>query len=102
LSNLGLVGKSLVAAERGEDGTLYRLLDTVRYYTADRHAAAFVGLAERERQLAVLAREQDKFRAALEWSLARSDPAGPQRPDVGDAQTVWRSYGGLRGVADPV
>jgi predicted ATPase/class 3 adenylate cyclase len=87
----GLAGKSLVAAETGEDGTRYRLLDTVRYYAADRlaeadgtdaardrHAAAFVGLAERERELVVLAREQDNFRAALEWSLARGDPTGPR------------------------
>ena len=86
-----LAGKSLVAAEPAEDGTRYRLLDTVRYYAADRlaeaggtdaarhrHAAAFLGLAERERELAVLAREQDNFRAALEWSLARGDPAGPR------------------------
>ena len=86
-----LAGKSLVAAEPAEDGTRYRLLDTVRYYAADRlaeaggteaardrHAAAFVSLAERERELAVLAREQDNFRAALEWSLARGDPAGPR------------------------
>ena len=86
-----LAGKSLVAAEPAEDGTRYRLLDTVRYYAADRlaeaggtdaardrHAAAFVGLAERERGLAVLAREQDNFRAALEWSLARGDQAGPR------------------------
>jgi tetratricopeptide (TPR) repeat protein len=86
-----LAGKSLVAAEPAEDGTRYRLLDTVRYYAADRlaeaggtgaardrHAAAFAGLAERERDLAVLAREQDNFRAALEWSLARGDPAGPR------------------------
>ena len=86
-----LAGKSLVAAEPAEDGTRYRLLDTVRYYAADRlaeaggteaarhrHAAAFLGLAERERRPAVLAREQDNFRAALEWSLARGDQAGPR------------------------
>ena len=86
-----LAGKSLVAAEPAEDGTRYRLLDTVRYYAADRlaeaggteaarhrHAAAFVGLAERERRLAVLVREQDNFRAALEWSLAHGDQAGPR------------------------
>ena len=89
-----LAGKSLVAAEPAEDGTRYRLLDTVRYYAADRlaeaggtdaarhrHAAAFLSLAERERELAVLAREQDNFRAALEWSLAARRPgraaAGP-------------------------
>jgi predicted ATPase/DNA-binding SARP family transcriptional activator len=86
-----LAGKSLVAAEPGEDGTRYRLLDTVRHYAAgrlaeaggveaarNRHAAAFLGLAERERELAVLAHEQDNFRAALEWSLAQGNHAGPR------------------------
>jgi predicted ATPase/tetratricopeptide (TPR) repeat protein/DNA-binding XRE family transcriptional regulator len=86
-----LAGKSLVAAEPAEDGTRYRLLDTVRYYAADRlaeadgtdvarhrHAAAFLGLAERERRPEVLARDQDNFRAALEWSLARGDQSGPR------------------------
>ncbi len=86
-----LAGKSLVAAEPAEDGTRYRLLDTVRHYAADRladtgrtedtrqrHAIAFLSLAERERELAVLAREQDNFRASLEWSLGRGDMTGPQ------------------------
>ena len=86
-----LAGKSLVAAEPAEDGTRYRLLDTVRHYAADRlaeaggteaardrHAAAFLGLAERERSLAVLAREQDNFRAALEWSLEHGNQTGPR------------------------
>ena len=86
-----LAGKSLVAAEPAEDGTRYRLLDTVRHYAAGRlaeaggteaarhrHAAAFLSLAERERKLAVLAREQDNFRAALEWSLEHGDQAGPR------------------------
>ena len=86
-----LAGKSLVAAEPAEDGTRYRLLDTIRYYAADRlaqaggtdaarqrHAAAFLRLAEREREPAVLALEQDNFRAALEWSLSRGDQAGPR------------------------
>jgi predicted ATPase/DNA-binding SARP family transcriptional activator len=86
-----LAGKSLVAAEPADDGTRYRLLDTIRYYAADRlaqagggdaarrrHAAAFLELAQRERELAVLAREQDNFRAALEWSLSAGDEAGPQ------------------------
>jgi predicted ATPase/DNA-binding SARP family transcriptional activator len=84
-----LAGKSLVAADPAQDGTSYRLLDTVRYYAADRlaesggtetardrHAAAFAGLAERERRRAVLSRDQDNFRAALEWSLSRGHPAG--------------------------
>jgi len=86
-----LAGKSLVAAELAEDGTRYRLLDTVRHYAADRlaeaggteaarhrHAVAFLGLAERERGLPVLAREQDNFRAALEWSLAHGNQTGPR------------------------
>ncbi|HEY6315394.1 MAG TPA: BTAD domain-containing putative transcriptional regulator [Streptosporangiaceae bacterium] len=86
-----LAGKSLVVAEPADDGTRYRLLDTVRHYAAgrlaeaggteaarDRHAAAFVGLAERERTLAVLVREQDNFRAALEWSLEHGSQAGPR------------------------
>jgi predicted ATPase/DNA-binding SARP family transcriptional activator len=86
-----LAGKSLVAAEPAEDETRYRLLDTVRHYAADRlaeaggteaardrHAAAFLGLSERERQVAVLAREQDNFRAALEWSLEHGDSVGPR------------------------
>jgi non-specific serine/threonine protein kinase len=86
-----LAGKSLVAAEPAEDETRYRLLDTVRHYAADRlaeaggteaarhrHAAAFLGLAERERGLMVLVREQDNFRAALDWSLQHGSQAGPR------------------------
>jgi predicted ATPase/DNA-binding SARP family transcriptional activator len=86
-----LAGKSLVTAEPAEDETRYRLLDTVRHYAAGRlaetggteaarhrHAAAFLGLAERERRPAVLAREQDNFRAALEWSLEHRSQAGPR------------------------
>ena len=86
-----LAGKSLVAAEPAEDGTRCRLLDTVRHYAAgrlaeaggteaarDRHAAVFAGLAGREREPAVLAREQDNFRAALDWSLECGDQAGPR------------------------
>jgi predicted ATPase/DNA-binding SARP family transcriptional activator len=86
-----LAGKSLVAAEPADDGTRYRLLDTVRHYATDRlaeaggteaarhrHAAAFLGLAERERKLAVLVREQDNFRAALEWSLEHGNQTGPR------------------------
>ena len=86
-----LAGKSLVAAEPAEDETRYRLLDTVRHYAADRlaeaggteaarhrHAAAFLGLAERERGPAVLAREQDNFRLALEWSRECGNQTGPR------------------------
>ena len=86
-----LAGKSLVAAEPGEDGTRYRLLETVRQYAAGRlaetgdadaargrHALAFLSLAERERRAAVLSPDHDNFRAALEWALSAGDQAGPR------------------------
>jgi predicted ATPase/DNA-binding XRE family transcriptional regulator len=86
-----LASKSLVAAEPAEDGTRYRLLETVRQYAAarlaeaggtdaarQRHARAFLGLAERERALAALALERDNFRAALQWSLAAAGRTGPR------------------------
>jgi predicted ATPase/DNA-binding SARP family transcriptional activator len=102
-----LAGKSLVAAGPAEDGTRYRLLDTVRYYAADRlaeaggteaardrHAAAFAGLAGRERRRAVLSRDQDNFRAALDWSLSRGRPAGLRLArDLGD---FWLGRGLLQ------
>jgi predicted ATPase/DNA-binding SARP family transcriptional activator len=86
-----LASKSLVAAEIGEDGTRYRLLETVRQYAADRlaaaggtaaarqrHLLAFLHRAEREHGLAALSRDHDNFRAALEWSLA---PGGQASQD---------------------
>jgi predicted ATPase/DNA-binding SARP family transcriptional activator len=86
-----LAAKSLVAAEPADNGTRYRLLDTVRHYAADRlaevggteaarqrHAAAFLGLAEREYDPALLLREQDNFRAALEWSFQQGNVTGPR------------------------
>src|SRR5262249_30904351 len=83
-----LASKSLVTAETAADGTRYRLLETVRQYAADRlaeadgtqaarqrHALAFLRLAQRERKLPVLSRDHDNFRAALEWSLAQGGQA---------------------------
>jgi predicted ATPase/DNA-binding SARP family transcriptional activator len=85
-----LAAKSLVTADPSEHQTRYRLLETVRQYAADRlaetgqaraalqlHAGAFLRLAKRERKLAALALDHDNFRAALEWSLASRDSAGP-------------------------
>jgi tetratricopeptide (TPR) repeat protein len=86
-----LASKSLVVAEPGAGGTRYRLLETIRQYAADqlaeageaeparrRHAAAFLQLAERERQLPVLLCEQDNFRAALGYTLAGGGETGPR------------------------
>jgi predicted ATPase/DNA-binding SARP family transcriptional activator len=86
-----LAGKSLVVAEPAAAGSRYRMLETIRQYAAgrlaqageaglarDRHAAAFLALAERERELPVLLREQDNFRAALDHALAAGDQAGPR------------------------
>ena len=86
-----LASKSLVLAEVATGRTRYRLLETVRQYAAgrlaeageagqarQRHALAFLGLAERESELAVLAREHDNFRAALSWSLSVGGETGPR------------------------
>jgi predicted ATPase/DNA-binding SARP family transcriptional activator len=86
-----LAAKSLVVAEPVAGGTRYRLLETIRQYATEaladagetaqarrRHAEAFLELAERERELAVLAREQDNFRAALDFTLAGGSPIGPR------------------------
>ena len=83
-----LAGKSLVVAEPAADGTRYRMLETIRQYAGgrlaeageagqarDRHAAAFLRLAEQQCELPVLLREQDNFRAAL---AAAGDQAGPR------------------------
>jgi predicted ATPase/DNA-binding XRE family transcriptional regulator len=86
-----LAGKSLVTAELDEDGTRYRLLETIRQYAAarlakagdpeairQRHARAYLHLADRERDPAVLVRDLDNFRAALEWAVPGGDESGPQ------------------------
>jgi predicted ATPase/DNA-binding SARP family transcriptional activator len=86
-----LASKSLVAADTGVGQTRYRLLETIRHYAAGRlaetgdagaarrrHAEAYLALAEREKDLAVLAREHDNFRAALGWSLAHDGETGPR------------------------
>jgi predicted ATPase/DNA-binding SARP family transcriptional activator len=85
-----LVSKSLAEAESAHDETRYRLLAIIREYAADRlaesgtadqtrmrHATTYLNLAERERDLPVLAREHDNFRAALDWSLSAGLQIGP-------------------------
>jgi hypothetical protein len=94
-----LASKSLVVADTGGGQTRYRMLETIRHYAAGRlaetgdagparrrHAEAYLALAEREKDLAVLAREHDNFRAALGWSL----------PDDGETgQRLARELGGF-------
>jgi predicted ATPase len=86
-----LASKSLVVADTADSLTRYRLLETIRQYAAGRlaetpdagparrrHAEAYLKLAERERDLAALAREHDNFRAALGWSLSEDGETGPR------------------------
>jgi predicted ATPase/DNA-binding SARP family transcriptional activator len=110
----GLVDKSLVSVEAGEEETRYRLLETVRQYAGEklceageavaverRHAAFYLCLAEeaapywRSADLAVrlerLDRERDNLRAALDRSV--------QAVDSGQWSVV--SPAGLGPKADP-
>ena len=86
-----LASKSLVVADPAASGTRYRMLETIRQYAAGRldeagraaparrrHAEAFLELAQRERDLAVLSREHDNFRAALDFTLSGGSQAGPR------------------------
>ena len=86
-----LAAKSLLVAEPAAAGTRYQLLETIRQYAAGclaetgeagparlRHAETFLRLAEEERELAALAREQDNFRGALDFTLSAGSPAGPR------------------------
>ena len=86
-----LASKSLAVTETVGGQTRYRLLETIRHYAAgrlaetgdagparQRHAKAFLALAERERDLAALAREHGNFRAALSWSLTQENETGPR------------------------
>jgi predicted ATPase len=94
-----LVVKSLVVADRLDDGTMrYRLLETIREYARDRlvesgceqsardrHAGYYASLAARAdarlrgwdqlRWISLLDLEDDNLRAALAWLLARPDAA---------------------------
>ena len=86
-----LAAKSLIVAEPVASGTRYRLLETIRQYAfgqlteegearqaRQRHARTLLSLAERERDLGILAREHDNFCAALEYALSDGDQTGPR------------------------
>jgi predicted ATPase/class 3 adenylate cyclase len=91
-----LVDKSMVVADRGVDGTRYRLLETLRQFAAERVAAAGIGDELRERHLGhyvevvqmasrlwvspgqlaadvIFDREWDNVRAAQMWALATAN-----------------------------
>jgi len=94
-----LASKSLVIADTAGSQSRYRLLETIRQYAAGRladtgetahtrrrHAGAFLGLAERGPDFAVLSHEQDNFRAALDWALSQ---------DTNTGQRLARALGGF-------
>ena len=100
-----LASKSLVVTETWQDGTRYRLLGTIHQYAADRlaeageagqarrlHCETYLQLAERERELPVLMREQDNFRAALDHAF--SDGGGETGPRLVHALgSFWLARG---------
>jgi tetratricopeptide (TPR) repeat protein len=104
-----LATKSLVVADTAGGRTRYRLLETIRHYAAGRlaetgdagparrrHAEAYLALAERERDLAALAREHDNFRAALGWSLPEDSQTGDSQTGDGETgQRLARELGGF-------
>src|SRR5262249_57936768 len=78
-------GKSLVVVEPAAGGTRYRMLETIRQYAGvrlaqageaeqarARHAAAFLALAEQQREVAGLLRAQDTCRTAPDHAPAAS------------------------------
>ncbi len=106
-----LAAKSLLTAQTTASGTRYQMLETIRDYAASRlteagqdgpaqprHAGAFLDLAEREPGLAILAAEQDNFRAALAWSFTHNSQTGPRLARaLGD---FWLARGFLQEAQD--
>jgi predicted ATPase/class 3 adenylate cyclase len=91
-----LVDKSMVIADRGDDGTRYRVLETLRQFAAerldeggevgalrDRHLSHYVAVAQQANRLwasrrqldgsATFEREWDNLRAAHGWAIATTD-----------------------------
>jgi predicted ATPase/class 3 adenylate cyclase len=93
---VGLVDKSMVVADRGSDGTRFRLLETLRQFAAERlaesddardlrdwHLRHYVEVAQETGRLwassrqhvgdGIFEREWDNLRAAHEWAVAARD-----------------------------
>ena len=111
-----LVDKSLVVADRKEDGTRYRLLETIRQYAREkllesgemdrvreRHCACFVAWAEQAQthlngpsQLAWLGKyeaEHDNLRAALAWCRGDASRAVAGLRLAAACAVFWRVHG---------
>ena len=112
-----LVDKSLVAPQGAGSAPRYLMLETIREYAleqldardeldeaAARHALHFTELAEHSEQalrgddraawLRSLSDDHPNFRAALEWTLARSDPDTALRL-AGALWQFWHAHGDL-------
>jgi hypothetical protein len=93
---VGLVDKSMVVADRGSDGTRYRLLETLRQFAAERladteavngvrerHLRHYAAVAQEARRVGasprqvvgdgIFEREWDNLRAAHGWAIATAD-----------------------------
>lgn len=96
-----LIEKSLLVADTGASPTRYRMLETVREYSAaqlaassdldrlrDRHLTVYLEIADSARDLldidkdtwlALVTADYENFRAAIEWGLSRDDPEPGRR-----------------------
>jgi predicted ATPase len=98
-----LVDKSVVAAERGQVASRYRMLDTIRHYAAERLAARDQVARTRDAHLAFFVDTARAMRAR--W-------AGPQQPEAGHwfdrdwdnlrAAHAWAISSGQLGAADAI
>jgi non-specific serine/threonine protein kinase len=115
---IGLVDKSAVLRLE-EDGTRYRLLDTIREFGAeklaeageetalrDRHIARYAAVAsefathskddDQLRRFRELRREHANIRAAIEYALAQPGKAGAAARVAADLRAYWEISGMLR------
>jgi predicted ATPase/DNA-binding CsgD family transcriptional regulator len=117
----GLVDKSLVVADTRDDGTRYRMLETIRQYAAGKLAASDEEDRVRDRHLtyltheveelaplldrdkdawrAAVGTEQENLLAALEFGLLAADPE-PARRLAAEISWLWQeNRHGLTGLS---